>query len=545
MAGESAAQPPGPLVTPPEWRWVRIVAAVLLLLTMAPLVVATVVAPPGHIFGGFVQEARDGVSYVARTTIGVEGHWLYHDPYTSEPHAGSLVYLPYILLGQLDRLLQVPVPALLNLARVALGLAMVAMIYRLCADAFETVGQRRLALLLSVLGGGIGAFTGSHMDILGYHYVTLDVGVSGTVGLEVISVAPHIVLAALACAALATALLRADQGADPRRLLAVLAWTLALALAYPQMAGMWVLVALAFWALRPRRGVLLAGLAMAAVAVPYAAYGLYLRAGNPVFAGWPPQTDIDVGDPLSYLLFGHLVMLPFALVSGVGALRRVRDPGAAAAVRARGLMAAWIVVSVVLMYLPGLPTAAHRVYYGSFIPFGILAADGLWRWAGAAAGRAWRRRRLLYAGTLMCVAGAQTVAEGIAIPALHRNDFALYFPTDEANVLESLRGVDPNGGRLVMNSYLSGLWVPALSGETTYIGFPFETLDLDRKTREVAEFYRLSDPAEVRRRAAEIGADYVLYGRYEAGLSPTDPGRLAGWEVVAISGQARLYRVTR
>ncbi|MEA2645111.1 MAG: hypothetical protein QOE92_194 [Chloroflexota bacterium] len=532
-------------MTPPEWRWVRIVAVVLLVLTVVPLVVAIAVEPAGTVFGGFVQEARDGVSYVARTTIGLQGHWLYHDPYTSEPHDGSLVYFPYILLGQIDRLLHLPVPVLLNLARLVVGAAMLVAVYRLCADAFAAVGQRRLAFLLVVLGGGIGALTGSHADILGYHYVSLDVGVSGTVGLGVMTVGPHIALAALACAALAIDLTRVEEDHGPLRLLAVLGWTLALALAYPQMAGMWVLVALGYWLLRPRRGTLAAALAMAVVAVPYAAYGLYLRGANPIFAGWPPQADIDVGDPLSYLLFAHLVMLPFAAVAGATALRRLRAGDATIAVRVRALMAMWILVSTIVMYMPGLPTAAHRVFYGSFIPFGILAADGLWRWAGAAASRAWRRRRLLYVATLMCLAGGQAIADAVAIPALHRNDLALYFPADEAAVLGTLRDVDPAGGRVVMNSYLSGLWVPALSGDTTYIGFPFETLDLERKSSEVEVFYNLTDASEIRRVAAGLKVDYVLYGRYERGLSPTDPGARAGWPVLARSGDAVLYAVTR
>ncbi len=57
-----------------ERRWLLVVSLVLLLLTLLPLAAAAAVTPPGHVFGGFVYEARDGDSYVAKTIEGVEGH---------------------------------------------------------------------------------------------------------------------------------------------------------------------------------------------------------------------------------------------------------------------------------------------------------------------------------------------------------------------------------------------------------------------------------------------------------------------------------------
>jgi hypothetical protein len=94
-----------------------------------------------------------------------------------------------------------------------------------------------------------------------------------------------------------------------------------------------------------------------------------------------------------------------------------------------------------------------------------------------------------------------------------------------------------------MNSYLSGLFVPAISGQVTYLGFPFETLDLERKNAESQAFYRAASASALRTRAAELGLDYVLWGTYERGLGGTDPGVVAGWSLVASAGQARLYRV--
>jgi hypothetical protein len=169
----------------------------------------------------------------------------------------------------------------------------------------------------------------------------------------------------------------------------------------------------------------------------------------------------------------------------------------------------------------------------------MLATAGI---ASVAATATPRRRRLLRrVAPLMAVAGLAAVAESFAIPLQHLDDQALYFPRDDSRVLEGLRAERPGGGGVVMNSFLSGLFVPALSGQTTYIGFPFETLDVERKQREAAAFYRLTDGDALRRQAGVLGVNYVFYGRYERGFGGPDPGPLAGWREIGRSGDAVVY----
>jgi hypothetical protein len=526
-----------------ERRWLTWAAALLLLLTLAPLALGAAQTPAGHVFGGFVYEARDGDSYVGKTMQGVEGHWLYRDPYTSEKQPASFIFAPYLVLGQVDRVLRLPVALLLQLVRLGLSAALLAAIYLLCAECFPDTGRRRLAFLLVLLGGGLGFLGIAHANVLGYHYVSLDIGVSGSSGLDSLNLGPHIVLACLGSAWLAILWLRNAREPSPRCVVGGLAWVLLVSAAYPQLAAMWALIGLLAWALRPSRATLAMAGAEILGAVPYVAYGFYLKATNPVFANWPPSGDVDVGDPLSYLVWAHLLMLPFAVVAVLAAVRQRRNRAGGAEMLGIELMAVWLAVSTLLMYLPGLPTVMHRVFYASYIPFGMLTAAGLWAWAGRARSTTSRRRLLLYPAALMCLVGVETVGEGISIPLQHRDDLALYFPADEARVLGRLQSLEPAGGRVVMNSYLSGLFVPAFSGQTTYLGFPFETLDLNTKNLRALEFYRSGDAAAVKSRAAALGIDYVLWGRYEQGLAASDPGAIAGWPVVASSGGARLYRV--
>jgi hypothetical protein len=525
-----------------ERRWLVVVSGVLLLLTLVPLAVAAANTPGGHLFSGFVYEARDGNSYVAKTMEGVQAHWLYHDPYTSEAQPETFIHLPYLLLGQLDRVVRLPVPLLLQLVRLVLAGALLVAIYLVCAECFADVGRRRLAFILAVLGGGLGFLGIAHAGVLGYHYVSLDIGVSGSSGLDSLNLSPHIVLVCLGCTWAVILWLRHARTPTVARLTGGLAWMLVVSSVYPQVAAMLAVVGAVAWAVRRSPARLGMAAAWAAAAVPYVAYGLYLRGSNPAFANWPPSADVDVGDPLSFFLWAHFLMLPFAVGAAAMVVRRritrpqPEDEGLE-------LMAVWLGVSAALMYAPGLPTVMHRLFYATFVPFGILAAAGLWAWAGRATAPPRRHRLLVYGAALMCLVGVETAAEGLTIPLQHRDDLALYFPADEAHVLEQLRSQEPGGGRVVMNSYLSGLFVPGISGQTTYLGFPFETLDLQRKNAESQAFYASVNAATLRTRAAELGIDYVLWGRYERGLGSADPGVVAGWSLVASAGQARLYRV--
>jgi hypothetical protein len=185
----------------------------------------------------------------------------------------------------------------------------------------------------------------------------------------------------------------------------------------------------------------------------------------------------------------------------------------------------------------------HRLYYGSFAPFGVLAAAGLWDLRERLATPAARRRLLVYGTLLMSLSGLRAAFEPSAIVLGHRDDLALYFPARSAIVLRQVAQQRPQGDRLVMSSYLSGLWVPALSRQTAYLGFPFETLDLARKDRDARVFYGIDQPEVLQDRANALGIDYVLWGPYEQALGGPDPGELAGWRVVAQSGSTRVYAV--
>ena len=52
-------------------------------------------------------------SYLAVMKMGAQGHWLWHDLYTSVPHPGIVVHSVYILLGHFQGLTHLQVRPIL------------------------------------------------------------------------------------------------------------------------------------------------------------------------------------------------------------------------------------------------------------------------------------------------------------------------------------------------------------------------------------------------------------------------------------------------
>ena len=93
------------VVTRTEWRWVIIWIVVALIITSIPYGVGALSSTADHVFSGFVIAVEDGNLYLAKMNEGVHGAWLFHLPYTSEPHLGTLFHIFYLLLENTQNLL--------------------------------------------------------------------------------------------------------------------------------------------------------------------------------------------------------------------------------------------------------------------------------------------------------------------------------------------------------------------------------------------------------------------------------------------------------
>src|SRR5690606_10324491 len=95
--------------------------------------------------------------------LGARGEWLFTLRTTGEPHEGALLFLPYLLLGHVARLVAGSEPvstgaliAVFHGARLVFDLVLILVIYRFVAVFLRRPATRGLALVLIALGGGLG-----------------------------------------------------------------------------------------------------------------------------------------------------------------------------------------------------------------------------------------------------------------------------------------------------------------------------------------------------------------------------------------------------
>ncbi|MBN2303159.1 MAG: hypothetical protein JXQ72_01700 [Anaerolineae bacterium] len=496
-----------------EWWRVSLFAGALMLVLTLPYVIGWLSASGGWEFGGFLFGADDGYSYLAKMRLGARGDWLFTIRYTSEPHDGALLFLPYILLGQITGLfvdgqspdLPTALAVAFHIAQVIFGFTLILVSYRFVAVFLKRPASRMLVLVLIALGGGFGWLLG----IIGTGSLPVDFYVPEGYSFLILFGLPHLSLARTAMLAGFLLLFRVLLIPDSPRawwwyaISTGLCWVV-MGLCVPfyvavvyAILGCWGLAA---W-LRERRfpwALFWRALVAALVALPVLLYTGVVFLASDVLRDWSGQNRLPSPNPLHYVA-GYMVLA----IPAVVALRWVwRKSGSLPHL----LLATWIVAAPVLVYLP--INVQRRLAEGVIVPLSILAVAGL-RLAFPHLRQWGRAQRIMLAlvlpTALLLWLGGTFSALSPARP--------LFRPVDELRALDRLNAVAPQDS-VVLSSKDTGNYLPARTNLIAYVGHGPETIDADDKEDRVEAFFAGElDPAA--RRALLAGVDYVFYGPLE------------------------------
>ena len=529
-----------------EWRRVGLFALAVMLLTSAPYFVGGLAAGDGWTYGGFLFGADDGYSYLAKMRLGARGDWLFTVRYTSEPHEGALLFLPYILLGKLAGLAVPPddpglfaaLVIVFHAARIVFGLLLIPVSYRFVAEFLRAPGLRFLALVLITLGGGLGwllSLAGLG-DLFGS--LPVDFYVPEGYSFLILYGLPHLALARAALLGGLLLLFRALGRPDtprawlPWSVLAGLAWGV-MGLSVPfyiavvyAVLGAW---GLALWR-RERRfpwRLFWRAVIAALVVLPVLAYTGTVFLSNDVLGRWSGQNQLPSPHPLHYI-FGYSVLA----IPAVAALRWAWRKGTGEDAPYL-LLAAWIVIVPVLVYLP--INVQRRLSEGVIVPLVVLAVAGLRLLISHR--QQWRRARTLV--LLLALPTAILLWLGGLVSAL-QPDRPLFRPDAELQALDTLDVLAPPDA-VVLSVKETGSVIPARTDLIAYVGHVPETLDSEAKEQQAARFYAgaLDDAA---RWALLAQVDYVFYGPLEREADPA-PGWDAGLRLLEPFDPSDPYRV--
>jgi hypothetical protein len=261
-------------------------------------------------------------------------------------------------------------------------------------------------------------------------------------------------------------------------------------------------------------------------AAPWILYGLWLTRVHPVLRVWQAQNTTPSPSPLAYLFGYGLPLLLIAL--GWRQARPERTAGGR-------LLLAWILVTAVCLYLPGL--MQRRLTLGLAIPLAGLAGMSLSsnltdhrRWA---AGLAASLLVALPSLAIVLTAGLTSVAQAAAISVVSEQD-ELAMEWAGANLPRSA---------LVLASPLTGNRLPAHSDVRVLYGHPFESPNAAQAEASVLRLINWQGTIdEALRQARSLRLDFVYIGQSERSLAHGTPW----WDslpAVYASEGVRIYQV--
>ncbi len=372
------------VVTRAEWRWVIIWIIIALIITSIPYAVGALSSTPDQVFSGFVIAVEDGNLYLAKMNEGAHGAWLFHLPYTSEPHMGTLFHIFYLLLGKLAVLTTWTPIVIFHLARVIGAALFLVVLYRFIAMFVASRAVRRIAFLLIVFSGGLGWL----LILIGQpnwlNNLPIDLISPEAFAFLTIYAFPHIALARMLLL-LGLMFMWSDQPRPSRRVLAAgVCWSF-MGLLVPMDVGVADAVlgaGLVAGALLHRRidwPQVRRAISVILITAPVPIYSFLVFKLDPILAVWLEQSVLLSPPPPHYVA----AFLLMGILAIIGLLRfphsEVRSPN----------LIGWLIIIPILIYVP--VSFQRRLFEGWQIPLCIFASLGLvYRVLPA-----WRRSRLV------------------------------------------------------------------------------------------------------------------------------------------------------
>lgn len=527
-------------IAPAEWRWLAALGAGLGALLAVPYAVWLLAGPAALVHIGSFWYPRDFMVYLAAMHQGAESpSWLIVDRFTPEPHAPVFMFPVYVALGKLAALLRVPLLAVYYAAEWGGRLALLAALYGFAAAFLPTVGQRRLALGLMLMGTNLGLWAALALLALQPAAASpeaLALGASLEVTTLGVFLAPLHLMLGLACTLWAVAAYAAatTPGTGARAWLALTAAILGLGLVHPFNLAVVVGVLASHAALEgvstrcwPSRAALAVAVA-GAVALPFVAYNyatfrldpfwsVVYSAQNEVPSPAPPRLLIDYG-PVLWLA-------PLAL-------RAWPRPWSS---RQR-LVLLWVALLLVALYAP--VPFQRRLAFGLQPGLAVLAAAGL-AWLGLQLAPPGRRRL----GIALLLAGLPTAAflyAGMVLSAATNYPVEVYAARRDEWAAGEWLAAHMAPDEVVLATEESGFWLAALVPGRVFLGHKGITYDVADK-RAVVDAVLTASPGEVARMLAAHGIHYLYYGPRERARGPL--AEAPGLVLVYQTPEVAIYRV--
>lgn len=483
-------------------------------------------------FTGFLLNPLDGFTYLAKMAQGYRGEWLFKLPYTPDPGPGALVYVYYLGLGHLARLVGLPLITVFHIARTLCAALMFSLIWILYGELLTERRERWFAYGLTLAGAGLGWLAA---PIPGLE--PSDLMIPESIPFLTAYANAHFPLAEAALVAAVLAMAARRWGVGRRTGIgltsgAVLGAVLPFSVINVAVLGFLWLVWVSVRHSRTgqggdRRSFSHACYAYGAFllgAAPWLAYDFWLSRFHPALAAWTGQNQTPSPSPINYLIgFGLPGVL--ALIS----LARARRPFGAQI----QLTLVWLVSGAALLYAPF--ALQRRLSLGLFLPIAVCAARG---WGALAASN--RRFWTWGAAILLLALPSNLLVVQAGLFGVRRGDAALLYQPGELQAYSWAEEHLPPDA-VVLASPQTGNRLPAFAPLRVLYGHPFETPHAESQKALVEGLYSSMDTEAALRTLHDLGVTYVFYGPAERALG--DPAWLDSTQKLYRGDDFRIFGV--
>jgi len=493
--------------------------AVFLVIISLPFLVAWRIVDPQHVFSGFLLNPIDGNSYLAKMYIGYTGGWKFQLPYTAQPGQGAYLFLFYIFLGHIARILHLPLIWGFHLARVIFSGLLFFSLYRFIRKVFPQEPRKAFFTgLLAILGSGVGWL------LVPFGQMTMDMWVAEAYPFLSAFSNPHF---PLGLALVLEVFMLSMQKISLKRALVVyiLGVILSIVLPFGIILVSSVLLGVMIWhgweekvwEWQPL------ALVMGGGGV-FTIYQYWATLRDPILAGWNAQ-NVTPAPAVWDLVISLLPALLLALVAIPRIVRRKTS-------QVHKYLVFWSLAGIALIYFPF--NLQRRFALGIFIPLAILAIMGI----GALA-----KTRRGFANIFVLIMGFSLLTNLLLVPsgvlAAQSNNSLLVLGKGEQDAMAWL--ADNTSSRaVILASPEMSLYIPAYTGRRVVYGHPFETVDAALNEQMVIHFYSgIWDTNEAAEFLSQSGVCYILLGPREQAIG--DPAYLQTAILVHDEGGIKVY----
>jgi uncharacterized metal-binding protein len=489
-----------------------LIIMIMIAVMTIPYIIAACASGNDYIFGGFLFNPIDGNSYLAKMYQGWEGDWRFRLPYTAEMGEGGYLFLFYIFIGHISRLLGTSLIITFHCARVIGVVIMLIALYRFYDVTLIAKQQVKIAYLLAVFGSGAGWIA---MMFGGF---TSDFWVAEAFPFLSSYANPHFPLGLAILLWLITPSndnqpIRKRRGIEVKWIQQLVgAILLGLIMPFGIVIGILILTGLTIWEIIERYRLeksisisLFPKEAYTAIIIcigggPVLIYDYLISTLDPILAGWNKQ-NLTPSPEFWDFVIAFLPVLIFALPGVIMVLSQKR-------ITSR-ILFVWSLIGCIVLLIPfGLQ---RRFILGLYVPLAGLASIGI-------AGLLARQKREAVVLTVFIVTFACLTNLFILLASfegVRSLNNAIYMTKGE---FEALQWVSENTSKeaIILAGPETGLLIPAYTGRRVLYGHPFETIDAESQEQKVINYFKDPDNEDSLKLLGNV--DYVFWGPREEEL---------------------------